>query len=727
MYRKLKDSLLLKQIFSVGITVIAVVTALTLISYYMTSRAVTTEIEKQLELKLENMKTSVTDAEKSVENGITILSDLQALKDFDAVNGADSITKILTDYGKQQSDIVENVFLADANGNVRYDNINNSMAGTNLSDRDYFKESIKGKLVWSDVLTSKFTNNQVQVICCPIKNEKQEIVGVVAASIKFEFITTILAQVKVGNDGYSYLIDKEGKLLYHPDATLINTKITELGIPELNEAEPDMVKGNSDKILYKFKGIEKLNIYTPLNNWSLSLNAAKKEYIMPVIDLKNVLLLIGVVCLLIGVLISVFISLNIVNRVTKLKKIIFTAAEGDLLVRTKEKNMIECWKVMKCEQKDCPSYGSAYLNCWDAPGTLCRGEKQENVIAKLEKCKECKVYLLSQGDEINQMGRSMNTMFASFSTMVVNIKNVAEQLLDSSDVLSANAEENSVASEEIAKSMNEITAGSEEQVSYITTTNSLVQEMNEYMNKSDKAAKIMSEKAEEVYHNSVTGQEVIDNTMVHMNEIKQNSENTVELMYSLHNKSDEINNINKAIEEISEQTNLLALNAAIEAARAGEHGRGFSVVAEEIRKLATQAQESAKGIQGLIHQIQQDISEANEQIVAENKKVEDGIVSVLESKNTFQLIKDNINDVVQNIQTVVTEMDKTQKSSNQVAASIESIVEIVQESSAGAEEVAATTQEQTAVTEEIAASAQILKNMADQLMAAIASIKVSGQ
>jgi len=281
-----------------------------------------------------------------------------------------------------------------------------------------------------------------------------------------------------------------------------------------------------------------------------------------------------------------------------------------------------------------------------------------------------------------------------------------------------------VASEEIAKSMNEITSGSEEQVNYIGMTNTLVLEMNEYMHKSNSAAKDMSERADEVYKNSETGQTVIDNTMEHMTDIREGSEITVELMNSLHNKSDEIGNINKAIEEISEQTNLLALNAAIEASRAGEAGRGFSVVADEIRKLATQAQESAKGIHNLIRQIQADILQANNQIVLENKKVEDGIVSVLESRNAFLLIKKNINEVVQNIQTVVSEVDKTQNSSNQVARSIERIVDIVQGSLAGAEEVAATTEEQTAVTEEIAASAQVLKNMADQLITSIASIKV---
>lgn len=724
MYRKLKDSLLLKQIMVSGATVIAVVAILTLVSYYRTSRAVTEEIEKQLDIELDNVKSSIINAEKNIENEITMLSNLKTIRNYDKTGSEEEIEGILADYGKEQSDIVENIFIADMRGNVRYDNMDNTLTGTSVSDRDYFTESKNGNLFWSDVLASRFTNNMVQVISCPIRDDSQKVTGILAVSVKFDFITNILAQVRVGEEGYAYLIDKEGNLIYHPDKSLINTNISDLGVKELTGELPLMTEGQSNKIIYKFNGIEKLNIYKPLNNWSISLNAAKKEYILPVSVLRNDLLLMGLVCLIFGIIISAFISFNIVHRVTKLKKVVFTAAGGDLQVKAAEGSLRECRKIMKCDQKSCPAYGSSNLNCWDMPGTLCRGEVQEDVITKLDKCRQCKTYLLSRGDEIQQMGRSMNTMLASFSAMVVNIRNVADQLLDSSKILSANAEENSVASEEIAKSMNEITSGSEEQVNYIGKSNSLVQEMNEYMHKSDTAAKSMAKRADEVYKNSENGQNVIEDTMEHMNEIKEGSEITVELMNSLHNKSDEIGNINKAIEEISEQTNLLALNAAIEASRAGEHGRGFTVVAEEIRKLAAQAQESAKGIQELIRQIQQDIVQANQQIVMENKRVEEGIVSVLESQNTFLLIKNNINEVVQNIQTVVSEVDKTQRSGNQVTRSIESIVEIVQASSAGAQEVAATTEEQTAVTEEIAASAQNLKSMADQLIISIASIKV---
>jgi methyl-accepting chemotaxis protein len=92
--------------------------------------------------------------------------------------------------------------------------------------------------------------------------------------------------------------------------------------------------------------------------------------------------------------------------------------------------------------------------------------------------------------------------------------------------------------------------------------------------------------------------------------MKESVNISAEVINDLAEKSKNIANITTTISSISEQTNLLALNASIEAARAGENGKGFSVVAEEVRKLAEQSSESTQGISSEIQQIQEQVANA---------------------------------------------------------------------------------------------------------------------
>jgi len=178
----------------------------------------------------------------------------------------------------------------------------------------------------------------------------------------------------------------------------------------------------------------------------------------------------------------------------------------------------------------------------------------------------------------------------------------------------------------------------------------------------------------------------------------------------------QINSIIEVITGISEQTNLLALNAAIEAARAGEYGRGFSVVAEQIRKLADESKKSADSVKKLIKTIRDGTLEVNETA----KKAEHYIgVQVSTAENTlksFNNIMNSVENVKPLIENAFNNLDKTVKSKDILLNRTQNVQAVIEETSASTEEIASSFQEVSASTEEVASTAQELSLIAEELI-----------
>lgn len=720
----MRNSLMLKMILSTSLLIILVAGVLTILSTYQSKKAITVEIEKQLEYQLESVTQSITVKQQGILHEISLISSMSIIRDGIRLRNGSAIKQFLYDYVETQP-YLENAYVLDPRGIVMYDVL--SSQGQNFSNRDYFKASIEGKEHISEVIISGFTGDPVQVISYPIRDESETVIGVLAACIKFDVFTKILNNVELLEGSSAYLLDREGIVIYHSGGEEYENKnIREFKIPQLTEKADHMTSGGEGKVIYNHKGKMKLNLYRPVGNWSLSINAVQSVYLQPVKRMQANLLLSAIIFTLIGLAVGVFNSMRMVNKITRMKNALETASKGDLTIAVNEGKLKKCWEVMKCSEEACPAYGNDNLKCWDIPETLCGGEKQESITSKIDKCIACKTYTVSEGDELHQISRSLNTMVSSIKAMIMDIKKVSLELAASSQQLSTASEESSVAAEEIARSMTSISEGAELQVTNVSEANQLVEQMNSYLDKSSRATKQMSEKASNVQETSNKEQKVISKTIDHINSIKSSSEQTVKVMESLNTQSDEIGNINEVITQLAEQTNLLALNAAIEAARAGEQGKGFAVVAEEIRKLAFQSGESAKGIQKLILEIQSEIAAANRLILEENEKVDIGIESVKESEKAFHVINENIGEVGRYIEDVVNLIEETKGSSTRVSQAVGNIIEVVSESAAGAQQVTATTEEQTSTSEEIAKSADQLASMADKLLESISSFRTEG-
>lgn len=213
-------------------------------------------------------------------------------------------------------------------------------------------------------------------------------------------------------------------------------------------------------------------------------------------------------------------------------------------------------------------------------------------------------------DEIYELNHSFNTMTKNLIEIISSIAESSEQVSSSSEQLQASANETSKSTDQINLTIQSLAAGAEKQVGSASHADEIANEISNDMKKIVSSVQIVTKSTEVTEAKSINGVKVINKTVDQMKKVNEQTESISTTIQQLETRSKEIGTIVSIISNISDQTNLLSLNAAIEAARAGEEGKGFSVVAEEVRKLAVQSSESANQIGVLIGEIQRDIEKS---------------------------------------------------------------------------------------------------------------------
>lgn len=282
---------------------------------------------------------------------------------------------------------------------------------------------------------------------------------------------------------------------------------------------------------------------------------------------------------------------------------------------------------------------------------------------------------------------SINYTIDSLRDLVTEINHATEQVTSATSVAQGTSEQ--------------LLSAAETQASQITQTTEAVNDMTRSILQVSSNAEQASQVAQRSLEAAVQGSQAVQNTISGMNEIRTQIQETSKRIKRLGESSQEISEIVELISDITEQTNILALNAAIQAASAGEAGRGFTVVAEEVQRLAERSSEATKQISAIVKTIQTDTHGA----VAAMEKSTEGVVegarvadAAGQALNEIETVTTNLAQLIQSISSATNAQTDSAKT---VANNMQMIQEITTQTTQGTKLTADSVGQLNALAEEL--------------------------
>lgn len=275
-----------------------------------------------------------------------------------------------------------------------------------------------------------------------------------------------------------------------------------------------------------------------------------------------------------------------------------------------------------------------------------------------------------EGDEtLGRIAAAVNRMLDNFGRMLAQVKHIALSVSSSATQILATSEQ--------------ITVGAQKQASEITNMSSSVDEMAASMVQVTRNAESSVTAGRHAIEIARFGDESVGNTSEGMSRIDEAVQRTADKMRLLARRGSEISEIISLITEIASQTNLLSLNAAIQAAHAGDAGLGFSVVAEEIRKLAERSAEATKRVSDLVKGVQTETAEALLAMENGMKEVGEGKRLAREARQALQDISGVVKQSSLMIEEISSASEEQARVTRGVAEAMQVISSIAIETSAG--------------------------------------------
>lgn len=533
--------------------------------------------------------------------------------------------------------------------------------GDNYGDMDYFTACRDSKEPYiTDIMNDGA--QMVFILEVPIITDGQ-FDGVAYGAVNADFLTDIMASLRMGDDGFAYVLDSHGSIIGHEDSkyvvegsNMIAAAEQDASLSDIADVHKHMINGETGFGAYNFFGDNKMVGYAPIGgeqDWSICIEVSQHEFKSSldtsIIFTFIVILVVVTAAFIVTVRLARSISDPIRACVSRLELL----AEGDLkspVPRFDFKD--ETASLTKALDTTVKELSVMVSDVSHHLGKMADGDFTEDITSSYT------------GD---------------FVYIAESMKSIHDSLSDTLKQINQSVEMVTISAEQVATGSQSLSQGAAEQAGSI-------QELADTIGDISDNVQSNAENANNANINAHKASSDMEESNVKMQEL-------IGAINEINNTSDKISEIIKAIEDIAFQTNILALNAAVEAARAGEAGKGFAVVADEVRNLASKSAEASQTTTALIEESRTAVGRG------------------------MKLVDDTAQSLVQTVESVNGVMEMLEQISDASKQQSESIIQVsqgVEQISAVVRTTSATSEESAAAAEELSGRAKLMHTMVDK-------------